>query len=68
MEHCDGPYEGPQILDTRVHKKKNVLKNDLRVREALYIRRYNRGPYKGLNEDMGSYVKTNQWAPVFNEM
>ena len=68
MEHCDGPYDGPQILDTRVHKNKNVLKYDLRVREALYIRRYDTGPYRGLNEDMGSYVKSNQWAPVFNEM
>ena len=63
MEHCEGPYEGPEILDTRTHNKKNVRKYDLRVHEALYIRRY-----KGLNEDTSSYFKTNQWAPIFDTM
>ena len=47
---------------------KTALKYDLRIREALHIRRYRTGPHLGLNEDMGSYVKTTQWAPVFNEM
>ena len=68
MEHCNGTIEGPQILETVTNKNKNALKFKLRVREALYIRRFNTGPLRGMNEDMGSYVKTNQWAPVFNGM
>ena len=64
MEKCNGP----NILETKSIKNKSALKYNLRVSEALYIRRYNTGPYKGMNEDMGSYVKTNQWAPVFNDM
>ena len=43
-------------------------KYHLRIMEALYIRRFNSGPNSGMNEDMGSYVTTNQWQPVFNRM
>ena len=53
---------------TDPNKNKSALKYDLRVREALYIRRFNTGPNRGMNEDLGSYVRTNQWAPVFNGM
>ena len=40
MENCDGQIEGPQILSTANAKKKTNLKKDLRIKEALYIRRY----------------------------
>ena len=40
----------------------------LKVREALEIRRHNCGPGHGLNEDMGAYVKTSLWNPVFHRM
>ena len=57
--------------DWRCIAQKEILhsknpKFDLRVREALYIRRYQCGPGKGMNQDYGSYVYTNQWQPVFN--
>ena len=68
LEKCDGPIDGPNILCTTSHKSKNGLKYDLRVREALFIRRFDCGPNKGMNEDWGSYVKTTQWAPVFGGM
>ena len=68
MQHCEGPIEGPETLCTSSSKNKFALKHDLRVKEALFIRRFDCGPYKGMNEDMGSYVKTTQWAPVFNGM
>ena len=67
MEHCKAKIEGPEILHTADDRNKNP-KYDLRVREALLIRRYNAGPGRGMNEDMGSYVQTNQWQPVFNKM
>ena len=69
MQKCNGDIHGPQILCTVNQKcKKNSLKYDLRVRESLFIRRYDCGPFKGMNEDNGSYVKTTQWDPVFAEM
>ena len=68
MEKCQGPIEGPEILCTIDSKNKAALKRELRIKEALYIRRFNCGPYKGMNLDMGSYISTTQWAPVFNGM
>ena len=68
MQNCNGPIDGPLILSSSSSESKGALKYDLRVKEALFIRRYNCGPYKGMNEDMGSYVTTTQWAPVFNGM
>ena len=68
MQHCNGPIDGPHILSTMSAKSKNSLKYNLRIKEALYIRQQNCGPNRGLNEDMGSYVTTTQWAPVFNRM
>ena len=50
------------------NKNKKKLTYDLKVREALEIRRHNTGPGKGLNEDLGSYVRTTMWNPVFNRM
>ena len=69
MEKCNGEIEGPSILCTANSKSsKNGMKYDLRVKEALFIRRYDCGPFKGMNEDNGSYVKTTQWDPVFADM
>ena len=36
--------------------------SDLKVREALEIRRQNCWPGRGLNEDYGAYVNTTQWS------
>ena len=47
-------------------KNKKRLNYNLKVREALDIRRNNCGPGKGLNEDMGAYVKTDLWDPVLH--
>ena len=67
MEHCDAQIEGPFILTTANRKDKNP-KFDLRVNEALNIKRYDCGPGRGMNEDHGSYVTTTQWQPVFNRL
>ena len=49
-------------------KNKKRLAYDLRVREALEIKRNNCGPGSGFNEDYGAHVKTTQWNPVFHSM
>ena len=49
-------------------KNKRKLNYDLKVAEALEIKKHNCGPGKGLNEDWGAYVKTDAWNPVFNTM
>ena len=49
-------------------KNKRSLAYNLKVREALEIKRQNSGPGQGLNEDFGAYVKTTQWNPVFHTM
>ena len=49
-------------------KNKRKLNYDLKVREALEIRRHDSGPGRGLNEDMGAYAKTHAWNVVFNQM
>ena len=67
MRDCNATIPEPHILHNTNDKSKNP-KFDLRVREALYIRRYKCGPGKGMNEDLGSYVTTTQWEPVFNRI
>ena len=69
-EHCSEPvdWENPTVLATFSGKNKKRLAYDTKVREALEIRRHNCGPGSGLNEDMGAYVKTSQWDPVFHKM
>ena len=49
-------------------KKKKKLAYDMRVREALEIRRHGSGPGKGLNEDNGAYLKTDIWDTVLNSI
>ena len=58
----------PEVLKSLNNKNKKKLTYDLKVREALEIKRHNCGPGKGLNEDFGAYVKTTQWNPVFHQM
>ena len=58
----------PEVLSRVNLKNRGQLKHHLRVEEALWIRRLQCGPGKGLNEDMGSYVKTDAWTPVFSTM
>ena len=47
-------------------KHKRSLNYNLRIRKALVIRRHHYGPGKGLNKDMGAYVRTDIWDPVLN--
>ena len=58
----------PEVLTNMTNKNKKKLAYDLKVREALEIRRHNCGPGHGLNEDMGAYVKTSLWNPIFHRM
>ena len=69
-EQCDQPvdWENPVVLKTMSGKSKKKLAYDLKVREALEIRRQNCGPGHGLNEDFGAYVKSTQWNAVFHAM
>ena len=66
---CKAPMEWtPEVLSRVSMKDPQRLKHHLRVEEALWISRYECGPGKGLNEDTGSYVKSDAWVPVFNTM
>ena len=69
-QHCtaDVDWENPKVLKTMSGKNKKRLAFDLKVREALEIRRHDCGPGRGLNEDYGAYVKTAQWNPLFHSM
>ena len=69
-ESCNEPvdWEDPKVLKTMSGKSKKSLAYNLKVREALEIKRQNSGPGQGLNEDFGAYVKTTQWNPVFHGM
>ena len=61
-------WEKLEIISRSFNKNKDRLKYDLRVEEALYIRRFDSGPNRGLNEDWGAHAKTQSWMPVFNTM
>ena len=65
-QHCSLPFSLDNF--TPVHnmqgKRRRKLEYDLCVREALEIRKHDCGPGRGLNEDMGAYVKTDIWDPV----
>ena len=69
-QHCQHNFDINNF--TTVHnmqgKNKSRLAYDMRIREALEIRHYNSGPGRGLNEDMGAYVKTDIWDPVLNTL
>ena len=68
-ENCNEPINWePRVITNMVDKNKNRLTYNLKIREALEIKRLNTGPNNGLNEDWGAYVKTSIWNPVFNQM
>ena len=56
------------IVKNMQGKNKKFLSYNMRIREALEIRRHKCGPGKGLNEDMGAYVKTDIWDPVLQSI
>ena len=68
-ESCTVPMDWePRVITNMLDKSKRKMTYNLKVREALEIKRQNTGPNNGLNEDWGAYVKTNAWNPVFNQM
>ena len=69
-EHCQEAIDWtkPTVITTMTNKRKNKLTYDLKIREALEIRRHDTGPGRGLNEDNGAYVKTPAWNVVFHQM
>ena len=68
-EHCNAEVDWqPEVLKNMSNKNKKRLTYNLKIREALEIRRHNCGPGSGLNEDLGAYVKTHMWDPVFHKM
>ena len=68
-QHCDHfNTENFSILHNMQGKNKRGLGYNMRIREALEIRRHKSGPGSGLNEDMDAYVKTDIWDTVLNSM
>jgi hypothetical protein len=69
-EHCHLPvdWENPKIITTMTNKNKKKLAFDLKVCEAVEIRKNQSWPERGLNEDFGAYIRTNTWAPVLNRL
>ena len=69
-QECNLPidWNNPEDLGRFSGKDKGRLKYDLKVQESLFIKKFNCGPNCGLNEDWGSYVKTQAWTPAFNKM
>ena len=67
-QHCNQPFDPNNF--TPIHnmqgKNKKYLGYNMRIREAMEIRRHNSGPGRGLNEDMGAYIKTDIWDRVLN--
>ena len=56
------------IITKMQGKKKRRLNYDIKIREALEIRQNGCGPGKGLNEDMGAYIRTDIWDTVLNNI
>ena len=72
QHHQDCPHQFDHdnfsILHNMQDKNKKRLGYNMRIREALEIRHHKCGPGRGLNEDMGAYVKTDIWDTVLNSM
>ncbi len=70
LEHCPHSFNKENFtpVNNIQGKHRRQLAYDLKIREALEIRRHNAGPGKGLNEDMGAYVKTDMWDPVLSSI
>ena len=55
MEHCSHPFNKENF--TPIAKARQTQKTyNLKIHEALKIRRHNTGPGKGLDEDMGHII------------
>ena len=70
-QECHAPIDWtPEVLSCVNTKgmKPQQLSHHLKVEEALWIRRLNCGPGRGLNEDYGSYVRTDAWKPILKEL
>ena len=72
-EHCQHPFSKVNLqpihnMQGKKWQKWQKLTDDTRIREALEIRRHGCGPGKGLNEDMGAYIKTDRWDPVLSSL
>ena len=69
-QHCPQRFneENFSVIHNMQGKNKRRLGYEMRMREALEIRKHKCGPGKGLNEDMGAYVKTDIWDTVLNSM
>ena len=70
LENCPHSFNKDNFtpVNNMQGKHKKQLAYNLKIREALEIRRHNAGPGKGLNEDMGAYVKTDMWDPVLSSI
>ena len=69
-QQCNVPFDpaNTSIITSLQAKTKRKLEYDLKIREALEIRRNKCGPGKGLNEDNGAHVKSDIWDPVLHTM
>ena len=69
-QHCHHQFnkDNFEIINKMQGKHKRRLAYDIKIREALEIRQHGCGPGKGLNEDMGSYIRTDIWDPVLNHI
>ena len=65
-QHFD--KENFKIVTKMQGKKKRRLAYDIKIREALEFRHHSSGPGKGLNEDIGAYIRTDIWDPVLNHI
>ena len=69
-QHCPHQFDKDNfsVVQKMQGKNKKRLGYDMRIREAIEIRKNKCGPGRGLNEDMGAYVKTDIWDTVLNSM
>ena len=65
-QHCQHKFDKANftVITNMQDKNKRRLAYNLKIREAIEIRHHKSGPGKGLNEDMGAYVKTDIWDPA----
>ena len=69
-QHCPHQFDKDNfsVVQKMQGKNKKRLGYDMRIREAIEIRKNKCGPGRGLNEDMGAYVKTDIWDTVLKSM
>ena len=66
-QHCDEPFDTAncEVIKTFSNKNKKKLNYDLKVWEALEIKKNNCGPGRGLNEDWGGLRQNRRVEPCF---